>query len=246
LTLNNLKVKGAAPCARKLTRLSVDMLVDKVYVCPYNEVEIILENRGLDIQVTEVMETEFVLMYLMKHQMLPQKKSGKGLNNMNHNDSVEIVRINKANYHLFDDMVFFRMHGRRKTTEEQNHSCDVSEIIKTLENPNLFVYAAKCDHRFCAWISLLYMPKIGRTNGKGYVYIDELWTDEEHRRKGIARNLMKKADDLSNELDALGVRLYVSNPAATALYERCGYKCDNEQVCFMEKERACVVNERTS
>ena len=157
---------------------------------------------------------------------------------MKHDERMEIVRVDKENYHLFDDMVFFRMHGRRKTSEEKKRPCDAAQIHKALGNPNLFVYAAQCEDQFCAWISLLYMPKIGRTHGKGYIYIDELWTAEEHRRKGIARRLMEKADELSLALDALGVRLYVGNPAAKALYESCGYTCDHEPVCFMEKERA--------
>ena len=153
---------------------------------------------------------------------------------MSSNELIEIVRINKENYYLFDEMVFFRIHGRQKTQKEQNFGFDLAQISKALDNPNLFVYATKSGERFCAWISLLYMPKVGRTNGRGYVYIDELWTAEEYRRKGIARRLMSKAEELSCELGALGVRLYVSNPAAKALYQSCGYECEGE-ASFMEK-----------
>ena len=149
----------------------------------------------------------------------------------------KIIRVSTDNYHIFDDMVFYRMNGRDRNTDEQQTPRDFAQVFHTLVNPNLFVYAAELEDRFVAWISLVYLPKVGRTNGKGYIYVDELWTSPECRRKGIARALMKKADDLRDELQAVGIRLYVSehNPDAIALYGGCGYTPHGDKSYFMSK-----------
>jgi ribosomal protein S18 acetylase RimI-like enzyme len=80
------------------------------------------------------------------------------------------------------------------------------------------------------------MPKIGKWNGRGHVYVDELWIAPPFRGKGLAKALMKKADNLKRDLDAAGLRLYVNinNPTAKKLYESCGYQEDG-QAYFMEK-----------
>lgn len=148
---------------------------------------------------------------------------------------IEIERIDERNYHLFDDMIFYRMNGRDRNVGEINPLFDAERVTTALTNPNLYVYAAKCDNRFVAWISLVYMPKIGRTGGRGYIYVDELWTADEYRRRGIARTLMGKADELCVEFDALGIRLYTSNPVAKSLYESCGYITEDDMAYFMEK-----------
>lgn len=147
----------------------------------------------------------------------------------------QIDRIDAANYSRFDDMVFWRQNG----CEREPSQTPVSEQMKkALANPNLQVYAAMVDKRYVGWISLVYIPKIGsRWNGHGHVYVDELWVEPGFRGRGLAKALMKKADDLKTEWDAVGIRLYVNvnNPTAQKLYERCGYLEDG-QAYFMEKE----------
>lgn len=145
-----------------------------------------------------------------------------------------IEEIDRNNYHLFDDMVFWRENG----FEREPSKASVSEQMQTeLDNPNLHVYAAMVENRYVGWISLVYIPKIGsRWNGHGHVYIDELWVEPNFRGKGLAKALMKKADELKRELEATGIRLYVNvnNPTAKRLYEQCGYLEDG-QAYFMEK-----------
>jgi len=152
------------------------------------------------------------------------------------NDEIIIVKVDSSNYLLFDNMVFFRMNGREKYEEELDTESDFSNIYEALANPNLFMYAAMIDKRFIAWISIVYIPKVGRTGGRGHMFIDELWVSPEHRKKGIAKALMKKADELPRELNALGTRLYVStdNEEAIQLYKNCGYTGIREAF-FMEK-----------
>lgn len=145
-----------------------------------------------------------------------------------------IEEIDRNNYHLFDDMVFWRENGFER---EPLKALISEQMQKELDNPNLHVYAAMVENRYVGWISLVYIPKIGsRWNGHGHVYIDELWVEPNFRGKGLAKALMKKADELKRELEATGIRLYVNvnNPTAKRLYEQCGYLEDG-QAYFMEK-----------
>ena len=148
-----------------------------------------------------------------------------------------IARVDDNNYPLFDDMVFFRMNQRERTAEERLAPRDFSEEIYALGNPSLYVYAACVSSRFIGWISIVYIPKVGKTKGKGHMFIDELWVNPAFRRKGIAAALMQKADALSREKHQLGVRLYVraDNPEALSLYIKSGFSKLNQTV-FMEKE----------
>ena len=140
-----------------------------------------------------------------------------------------IERITAENYHLFEDMVYWRGTGT-----ERMPSTGIN-VPEELADPNLYVYAAKADGRYVGWRSLVYLPKISRVK-KGYVYVDELWVQENWRRQGMATALMSKADRLKEKLNATGVRLYVNinNPGAKKLYENCGFITDGTAE-FMEK-----------
>ena len=145
----------------------------------------------------------------------------------------QIERVNAGNYSLFDDMVFRRENGFEREPSKNTVS---TEIKKELAAPYFYVYAAKADGCFVGWISLTYIPKVGRWNGHGHVFVDELWVQPDYRGQGLAKALMKKADELKTKLNATGIRLYVNinNPTAKGLYERCGYVQDG-QAYFMEK-----------
>ena len=145
----------------------------------------------------------------------------------------EIERINEENYSRFDDMVFWRENGY----ERKHVQMAVSEQIKKeLSNPNLHIYAVNADDRYVGWISLVYIPKVGRWKGRGHVYVDELWVAPDYRRQNLGKELMKKADELVAASGAAGARLYVNteNRGAIALYEQCGYQ-ENCKTFFMEK-----------
>ena len=144
-----------------------------------------------------------------------------------------IVKVDADNYPLFEDMIFWRENGYERTPVGE----PVSEQIKReLANPDLYIYAAMTDNRFVGWISLVYIPKVGKWNGHGHIYVDELWVAPNLRGKGIGRALMAKADALKDELEATGSRLYVSvdNRSAKALYEKSGFR-EEGHTLFMEK-----------
>lgn len=144
-----------------------------------------------------------------------------------------IEKIDVNNYSLFDDMVFWREHGN----EREPSQILISEQMKNeLSNPDLYVYAVKVDGRYVGWISCVYIAKVGRWNGHGHIYVDELWVEPSYRGNGFAKALLKKADELKDKLGATGIRLYVNvnNPIAQKLYESCGYVEDGKAI-FMEK-----------
>lgn len=152
-------------------------------------------------------------------------------------NAITIVRVTKENYPLFDDLSFRRLHGRNRTKQEQSQPRDYSRAIAALADPNLTIYVAVWNDQWVGWTSLIYMPKVGRTNGQGYLYVDELWTHPDYRRKGIARQLMACADTVCAQRQALGIRLMVSheNREAIRVYQACGY-AELDVAFFMEKE----------
>jgi ribosomal protein S18 acetylase RimI-like enzyme len=150
----------------------------------------------------------------------------------------KIIKVDTQNYSMFDDMVFWRVNRRERTNAEKSEAVNnsFSDVYLALENPNLYVYAALDNDKFVGWISIIYMPKIGRLNGLGHIYVDELWVEPIYRKQGIADKLMKKADELLNITASAGVRLYVNteNPSAKVLYEKCGFS-ESGTAYFMEK-----------
>ena len=107
----------------------------------------------------------------------------------------KIYRINKNNYSLFDDMIFWRENGfERKPSQHQFQN----RLKNELTNPNLYIYAAMINGRYIGWISLIYIPKVGKWKGHGHIYVDELWVAPNYRGQGFGKMLMKKV--VSNEL----------------------------------------------
>jgi GNAT superfamily N-acetyltransferase len=147
---------------------------------------------------------------------------------------LNIKKITAENYYQFDDMVYRRMHGREREDSDYIIS---DEIRCELSNDNLYMYGVELNFKMIGWISLIYMPKVGKYNGRGHIYVDELWIEPTYRGKGYSKVLMDKADELCLRLNALGIRLYVSqdNVSAKCLYENCGYNYSGQSL-FMTKE----------
>ena len=140
-----------------------------------------------------------------------------------------IVRVKKDNYFMFDNMIFYRKNNRDKNKDELKEKWDFAIEYATLESENFYVFSAQTKNIFIGYISITYIPKIGQEwNGhlNGFLYIDELWVNPNHRRKGIAEALLKKADDLCQEKYISGLRIGVNttNDAGISLYKKCGYE----------------------
>lgn len=150
------------------------------------------------------------------------------------NQSFEIVKVTKDNYHLYDDLVYLRLNGKERSQKEKEVSKTKIDlrILKELKKDDFFVYAALIGKNFVGWIHALYIPKIGKWT-MGIMYIDELWVSSDFRRKGIATALIKKVIETKDELGIDCLRVYTDNKAARDLYEKCGLHVINESF-FME------------
>ena len=148
-----------------------------------------------------------------------------------------IVQFTKENYPLFDELAFQRFYGRYQSEQAPAHPQDGNRIAEALADPNLMVYAAVREGQWVGWISLIYMPKVSRTNGQGYLFVDELWTHPNHRRQGIAKQLVAHAETVCAQRKAVGIRLVVNadNREAINLYQSSGYAERDVAVC-MDKE----------
>jgi len=158
-----------------------------------------------------------------------------------------IEQVTKENYHLFDDMVYWRMNGKERPQEEKeaNKGKVFEEAFCELNCQGFYVYAALYNGRFVGWIACIYTPKIGNWK-KGVIYIDELWTSPEFRREGIGKALVQKAFECQKETGAVKIRLYTGddNVAAQELYKRCGFKIMGKAV-FMETDMKTEYNKKT-
>lgn len=150
-------------------------------------------------------------------------------------ENVIIERITRDNYHMYDDMVSWRMKGFELTQEEKKTSKrnEYTAAYKELEHPGFYAYSALCDGRFVGWISIMYTPKIGRQRWEnGVIYIDELWVAPEYRKKGIAKQLTEKAFGCQKDTNAVEVRVYVGddNIAALELYNKSGLHIESKAI----------------
>lgn len=155
---------------------------------------------------------------------------------MKDDSSVVIKRVTPENYHLYEDMIYWRINGNERSDEEKIESSrfDYADRVNELDTPGFYAYGAEMGSRFVGWIHLIYMPKLGKWKS-GMIYVDELWVTPELRRRGVASLLMKEAENLKEELGACKIRLYTSNPAAQKLYEKSGMNASDYCV-FMEAE----------
>lgn len=147
-----------------------------------------------------------------------------------------IERITGENYHKFDDMIHWRIHNQERSLEEKTYN-QVNQVVpEELNRQGFYVFSASVDNKYVGWISLIYLPKVGRKDFNGFLYVDELWVQEDYRNNGLARALMEKADHIAQALKPVGIRLgvNVNNPGAKYLYESCGYATTG-QAFTMEK-----------
>lgn len=72
------------------------------------------------------------------------------------------------------------------------------------------------------------VPSTSFLNGKK-AYITSVYTDEDYRCKGIQKVLMQMSLDFLKEIECKKIELDAVNPHAIKLYEKFGFKKDNEK-----------------
>ena len=126
---------------------------------------------------------------------------------------------------MFDDMIFYRGHERYKNEEELKQRDYFPQYYAILEENLFHTYAMEMEDKFVGYICAIYIPKIGKQENNGFLFVDDLWVNPTYRKMGIAEKLMQKIEDLAKERGYFGLRLYVdiANNAGISLYKKCGY-----------------------
>lgn len=145
-------------------------------------------------------------------------------------EDVNILRVKNANYHLYEEMIHWRITGTPVgMSERKNKTSDPRAI---LDDPEFFVYAAEYHDRFIGWIHIFVTPKIGKW-AKGHLTVDELWVAEDFRQNGVAFKLMQTLDEAKRITGINKVRLITHSTIAQKLYEKSGFEVVSQCV-FME------------
>jgi len=85
----------------------------------------------------------------------------------------------------------------------------------------------------CAALSFYYLPPKPFNLASKYGYISSMYTEEEHRGKGVARKLLQRALDCAREEGLTMVKLHATE-AGVSLYESAGFKKWNEMALAVE------------
>ncbi|SRR6056297_1927973 len=138
--------------------------------------------------------------------------------------NIKVVKINKENYGKFLEMIHYRITG--KAYQEESKRDIVRENIDyayILENENFYVYSALINNQMVGYLAAAIIPKADKRVGT--MFIDEVWTHPGHRGKGVAKALVNKIMEVSNELNIWEARLTVDidNEAARHIYTNAGF-----------------------
>ena len=104
----------------------------------------------------------------------------------------------------------------------------LQELNKTIY---FFIAVDKSNNRTVASNGVVIqqmVPSAFFLNGKK-AYITSVYTDEDYRCKGIQNVLMKKILDFLKEIECKKIELDAVNPHAIKLYEKFGFKKDDEK-----------------
>jgi len=140
-------------------------------------------------------------------------------------NTIEIVKVNTKNYHLYCDMIHKRIKGRERNLDEKLETKikHYKRIEEELSNPNFYVYAAEYNKKFIGWIHGVYIPKIGKWT-EGILFLDEIWVDPDYRNQGVGEMLMLKMKEIKKVMKVKKLRLYTDNQTAKTFFEKCGIK----------------------
>lgn len=156
---------------------------------------------------------------------------------MDLNKDIDLVRINKDNYLDFSKLLEWRRNGEEQGEFPGYKDEKLKNFLKEyniLNSDMFYIFAAKKDNKFVAYINAVLIPKPDPR--LGLLYVDELWTAPPYRKRGIAERLMNEVFKLGKELDLWRIRLDVSekNHVARKLYKKVGFS-ESDVCMFSEK-----------
>jgi len=158
--------------------------------------------------------------------------------------NIKIEQVTMENYAEFLDMITWRVKGKRASElrelgELEPYTQDDLSYGKCLETDYFWVFAAKIDGEMVGYLNASLIPKPDRR--KGTIFVDEVWTQDSFRGRGVAKALIRRIIELGKELDMWEFRLTVDidNPAARKVYKGAGLK---EKECIFGRMSLREVN----
>lgn len=144
--------------------------------------------------------------------------------------SIEIKEVNVNDVEkiavLFNEYrVFYK--------QESNLDLSREFISQRVQNNESVIYCAFNEKEEALGFTQLY-PSFSSVWAKKSWILNDLYVNENHRKKGIARMLMQKAKDLAITSNSNGLFLQTAhnNKNAQALYESEGYEKDEEYYSY--------------
>jgi len=139
---------------------------------------------------------------------------------------MQIRRLEKRDWEIYKAM---RLEALKSSPgafstkyEEERKEADKYWQTK-LDNPDDTIFAA-FEKDCCLGIVRVSIndPEIP----EGYAYVGSLFVSEKHRGKGVAKELMRSAENYAQEIGVNGIYLdvYISQPEAIKLYEGLNYE----------------------
>lgn len=107
---------------------------------------------------------------------------------------------------------------------------DINKVWDKIEKTNIKYFIAKYDGKIIASCYICIIPNL-TYNGKSIGYIENVITDEEHRKKGIGRKIMKMAIDYAKEENCYKVVLQsgINRVNAHQFYESIGFNGNSKK-----------------
>ena len=142
------------------------------------------------------------------------------------------IKYRIANENDIEDLVDFRLklnnyeYGEEKIENEDQLRKNIREVLKKELNRTIYFFIALDGDKVIAGSAIIIqrvIPFYTIPNGK-IGFITSVFTDEEYRRRGIQKELIKMTLDLGEKQECKRIELNATNPHAVKLYESFGFK----------------------
>ena len=140
--------------------------------------------------------------------------------------SIEFLKANKND---IKDLVDLRIKLNKHDYEIENHAkleTAIENLLQEELNKSIFFFVAKNDEKMVACSGLIIhqiLPYSTIISGKKG-YITNVFTEENFRKQGLQKELVKMSLDYAKEIGCERVELDASNVSAINLYENIGFE----------------------
>ncbi|ART75184.1 GNAT family N-acetyltransferase [Sutcliffiella horikoshii] len=123
-----------------------------------------------------------------------------------------------------------QLFNRYRTFYQQTTDLDGAKafIKSRLENEDSVIFIAKSNHEYVGFTQLY--PTFSSISMKRAWILNDMFVDAKARKQGVGEQLLQKAKEFASETGAKSITLETTpdNEAAQRLYEKNGYKRDEE------------------